>query len=137
MIDKNGKLFGKISIIDIIIILAVLIFGIFLASKIGLFSNNTTIVSSEPNLRITFYQEEVNSFTANNISIGDPTTETLQNKNLGKVVDIEVGDSISWGFDKDGNQVKSTKEGWSLVYIHMETNGALGPNGINIGGSNY
>ena len=68
---------------------------------------------------------------------GDPTTETLQNKNLGKVVDIEVGDSISWGFDKDGNQVKSTKEGWSLVYIHMETNGALGPNGINIGGSNY
>lgn len=137
MIDKNGKLFGKVSIIDIVIIIAVIVAGVFFVNKIGLFSNNTTITNSNPNLRVTFYQEEVNSFTANNINIDDPTTETLQNKSFGKVVDIKVGDSVSWAQDKNGNQLKSTKEGWSHVYITMETNGTLGPNGINISGSTY
>ena len=56
---------------------------------------------------------------------------------FGKVVDVEVGPSVSWGEDAKGNQVKSTKEGWSSIYITMETNGKLGPNGITIGGSKY
>jgi hypothetical protein len=137
MLDKNGKLFGKISIIDIIIVLAIIFAGIFVVNKIGIFKPETIITNSGDKLKITFYQEEVNSFTANNVEIGDPTTETLQNMSFGNVVEIEVGPSVSWGTDKDGRQVKSTKEGWSSISITMETNGKLGPNGINIGGSNY
>lgn len=137
MIDKNGKLFGKISIIDIGIIILVIIAGLFMVKKLGIFTPKENITNNNDKVKIVFYQEEVNSFTANNVKLDDPTTETLQNMSFGNVVDIEIEDSVSWGEDKDGRQVKSTKEGFSSVFITMETNGILGPNGINIGGSNY
>ncbi|NLN14701.1 MAG: DUF4330 domain-containing protein [Tissierellia bacterium] len=137
MLDKNGKLFGKISIIDILIVLAIVFAGLFVVNKMGLFQPQTIVGNGGDKLRITFYQEEVNSFTANKVGVGDSATETLQNNNFGSVVDVEVGPSVSWGVDKDGKQVKSTKEGWSSIYISMETNGKLGPNGITIGGSKY
>lgn len=136
MIYKNGKIFGKISILDLVIIFLVVGAGLFAANRFGLFSSKelgTTI----NNLKVVFYQEEVNSFTANNVNLGDPTTETLQNISLGTVVNIEKADSVSWGKDQNGKQIKSTKTGWSSIYITMETNGLLGPNGIVIGGSTY
>lgn len=137
MIDKNGKLFGKISIIDIGIIILVIIAGLFIVRKLGIFIPKENITNNNDKIKVVFYQEEVNSFTANNVKLEDPTTETLLNMSFGNVVDIEIGDSVSWGEDKDGRQVKSTKNGFSSVFITMETNGILGPNGINIGGSNY
>lgn len=137
MIDKNGKIFGKVSIIDLIIILIVIAVGIFGIRRLGLFSPKESATDIKNNLRITFYQEEVNSFTANNVNLEDPTTETLLNKSFGKVVNIEKGDSVSWGEDQNGKQVKTTKAGWSSIFITMETNGTLGPNGISIGGSTY
>lgn len=137
MIDKNGKLFGKISIIDIGIIILVILAGLFIVRKLGIFAPKENVTNNTDKIKVVFYQEEVNSFTANNVKLEDPTTETLLNMSFGNVVDIEIGDSVSWGEDKDGRQVKSTKNGFSSVYITMETNGILGPNGINIGGSNY
>lgn len=137
MIDKNGKLFGKISIIDIGIIILVIIAGLFIVKKLGIFTPKENITNNNDKIKVVFYQEEVNSFTANNVKLEDPTTETLLNTSFGNVVDIEIDDSVSWGYDKDGKQVKSTKKGFSSVFITMETNGILGPNGINIGGSNY
>ncbi len=137
MIDKNGKLFGKISIIDIGIIILVIIAGLFIVKKLGIFIPKENITNNNDKIKVVFYQEEVNSFTANNVKLEDPATETLLNMSFGNVVDIEIGDSVSWGEDKDGRQVKSTKNGFSSVFITMETNGILGPNGINIGGSNY
>jgi hypothetical protein len=137
MIDKNGKLFGKISIIDIGIIILVIIAGLFIVKKLGIFTPKENIANNNDKIKVVFYQEEVNSFTANNVKLEDPTTETLLNTSFGNVVDIEIDDSVSWGYDKDGRQVKSTKKGFSSVFITMETSGTLGPNGINIGGSNY
>ncbi|MBC8586931.1 DUF4330 domain-containing protein [Paratissierella segnis] len=137
MIDKNGKLFGKISIIDLIIIILVILAGIFAVKKLGIFTPKGNVTDSTDKIQVVFYQEEVNSFTANNVKLGDPTSETLQNMSFGAVTDIQTEDSVSWGEDKDGKQVKSTKNGFNAVYITTETNGVIGPNGINIGGSNY
>lgn len=137
MIDKNGKIFGKVSIIDLIIILVVIAVGIFGISRLGLFSPKESTTTIKNNLEITFFQEEVNTFTANNVTLEDPTTETLLNRSFGNVVNIEIGDSISWGEDQNGKQVKTTKAGWSSIFITTETNGTLGPNGITIGGSTY
>ena len=50
MIDKNGKLFGKISIVDILIIFAVIIAGLFLVNRLGLFSQKGQLQILEINL---------------------------------------------------------------------------------------
>lgn len=137
MIDKNGKLFGKINIIDVAVVIIIILAGLFIIKKTGLFTSKEITPNNNDRIRIVFFQEEVNSFTANNVKLDDPTTETLLNMSFGNVKDIEIDESISWGYDKDGIQVKSTKKGFSSAKITMETNGVLGPNGINIGGSNY
>jgi hypothetical protein len=137
MIVKNGKLFGKISIIDIAIVLVLLAVLLFVAARLGIFSPKQAVAVNTEKIRLTFYQEEVNTFTVENIKVGDPVSESLKNVSLGNVVDIKSDKSISWGVNKDGKQVKSTKAGFSSVYITTEANGLIDSNGILIGGSRF
>ncbi len=44
VVNKKGKLFGFINVIDLIIILGIVIIGVFLASRLG--NNNTTVTTS-------------------------------------------------------------------------------------------
>lgn len=137
LIDDKGRLLGKISIIDILLVVilaSVLLFGL---NKIGLFSPKDALVDNRDKIEIVFYQEEVNDFTANGVNIGDPATESLQNSSFGHVTGVEIGDSISWGSDIEGNQVATSKEGYSSIYITLESKGTVGPNGLKIGGSDY
>lgn len=137
IIDKNGKIFGKISIVDILLII-IFIGAIFFAlNKIGLFSPKDSLVNNYDKIELVFYQEEMNTFTANNVNIGDPATESLQNSSFGNVTEVQIEDSVSWGSDIDGTQVATSKEGYSSIYIHLDSNGRVGPNGLNINGSNY
>lgn len=136
-IDKNGKLFGKINIIDIIIIVLLLAALIFVVYKLGLFSPKQVISTQTNKIRIVFYQEEVNTFTVENTNLNDPVTDALQNNSFGNVVDIKSGESASWGADKDGKQVMSGKDGYSSVYITTETTGTVSSSGISTGGGNY
>ena len=137
LIDKNGKLFGKISIIDIGIVIMLLAAALFIVYKLDIFSPEQAPVNEGDKLKITFYQEEVYTFTAENVEIGDPASEQFQNISFGKVVDIKIDDSVSWGVEKDGKQVKSTRKGWLSVFITVEAKGIYGANGITIGGYTY
>ncbi len=136
-IDKNGKLFGKINIIDIIIVILLLVALMFVVYKLGLFAPKQAISTEANKIRIVFYQEEVNTFTVENTNLNDPVTDAIQNNSFGKVVDIESGESSSWGVDKDGKQVMSAKDGYSSIYITAETTGTVSSTGISTGGANY
>lgn len=137
LIDKNGKLFGKISVIDILIVVLFIGAILFSLNKIGLFSPKDALVTNNDKIEIIFYQEEINTFTANNVNIGDPATESLQNSSFGNVTEVKIEDSVSWGADEDGKQVSTSKEGYSSVYISLESSGIIGDNSVILGGSNY
>lgn len=137
LIDKNGKIFGKISIVDILLIIIFIGAVLFSLNKIGLFSPKDSLVNNYDQIELVFYQEEMNSFTANNVNIGDPATESLQNSSFGNVTEVKIEDSVSWGSDIDGTQVSTSKEGYSSIYIHLDSSGKVGPNGLTINGSNY
>lgn len=136
-IDKNGKLFGKVNIIDIIIVILLLVVLAFTAYKLGLFAPKQAISTETNKIRIVFYQEEVNTFTVENTNLNDPVTDAIQNNSFGKVVDIESGESTSWGVDRDGKQVMSAKDGYSSIYITAENTGTVSSTGISTGGANY
>lgn len=137
LIDNKGRIFGKVSIIDILIVIMTLGVLLFALNKIGLFSPKNTLSNNADKIEIIFYQEEVNDFTANNVNIGDPATESLQNSSFGNVTDVKLGKSISWGSDIKGNQVATSREGYSSIYISLESNGIIGSNGLTIGSSTY
>lgn len=136
MIDKNGKLFGRINIIDLFFLVIILAAALFILFRTGVFSPEKT-AAPEEKILLTMFQEEVNTFTASNVKPGDPVTESFQNISFGELVDIEIGDSINWGADQEGKQVRTKKDGFVSVKLVMETPGKAGPSGITIGGAKY
>lgn len=136
IIDKEGRLFGKISLIDIITLILFLIIGFLFFKQLGVINNNKTAVALD-NVEIVFYQEEVNDFTANSVKLGNPSKETLKNINFGEVQDIKIDESISWDKDPDGKQVSSSRDGYNSVYITTHTKGKLTSNGVVLGGEEY
>jgi hypothetical protein len=136
IIDNKGRLFGKISIIDILIISVLLVIATagyrYIAPKAA-----GPLPDNQDKLQIVFYQEEVNDFTANTVNKGDPAKDAILHTSLGQVVDVKTDKSVSWIKSDKGEYFSSSKEGYSSVFITMEVNGTLAGSGAVIGGSTY
>lgn len=137
IIDDKGRLYGKVSIIDILAILILVAIVGVLGYRYALPAASGSLAPKHDTLNIVFYEEEVNDFTTSAIKKGSPVRERLQNTNFGKVVDIEIGESVSWGESAEGQFVSSGKSGFSSVRVTMEVKGTLERSGIIIDNSQY
>lgn len=137
MIDKSGRLFGKLNIIDLIFIVLLLAAAIFAMSRLGIFSPDRASGAVEQKMLLTMYQEEANLFTVSEIKPGDPVSESFQNTNFGKVTDIEIGDPVTWGANQEGKQVETQKSGYASIRLKMEAPGTVSSSGITISGVKY
>jgi hypothetical protein len=137
IIDDKGRLFGKVSIIDIIAVLIIVTVIGILGYKYALPTSSGYLTPKHDNIKMVFYDEEVNSFTANRVMKGDAARERLQNANFGKVVDVVVDESVSWGESDEGQFVASGKPGFSSIYITLEAKGSLDRSGIIIDKAQY
>lgn len=136
--NKNDKKsHKKFNIIDVVIGIILVALFVFALNKLGIIGVKDIVDDEQSKVEIIFFQEEVNDFTAENVKIGDPASESLLNANFGNVTEKNIGPSISYGKDKFGNQTTSTKEGYSSIYITLTANGKVGDNGIVIDGSTY
>ena len=116
MIDKNGKLFGKINIIDLLIILVIIAAAVFFATK-----------------AFTPAQEATKTET----STGAPAFEDTTNVDFGKVVAVESEPSYTYFVDADGNQAKAEVAYNDAVTVTVELEGNLTEKGLYVGGRLY
>lgn len=135
ILDQKGKLFGKINIIDLLLILVVVLAVAFFGIK--MMDDGGAAVSTGEGVRMEFYAEEVSDFVVENIKIGDTLTDDTGNINLGKIVDIEVGPSQSYSTNEKGEWVLSSREGFSSLRIVGEGSGRLYDHGVIVSGSKY
>ncbi|MBQ4369831.1 MAG: DUF4330 family protein [Oscillospiraceae bacterium] len=134
---KKGMIFGKINIIDLIIIIAVILVVIFLVMK---FSDGGIVGEAAANdhVRITFYQEECANYIAEQTKIGDTVYDANAEYEFGVVTDFKVEkDSQTYVTTDDGELHLVPREGYCAVYITTETYGTLTPNGVVVGGETY
>ena len=134
IIDEKGKLFGKINIIDLVIVLvvvaAVAILGYkFLAPKANESSASVAVAK--------YYIEEVTDFVVENVKIGDKCMDESKNVSLGTVTDIEIGDAVSYGTNDKGEFVQSSKPGHKSMIITTEVNATPFDHGMIVGASKY
>ena len=140
IIDNKGKLFGKISIIDILVVL-ILVGGVagigykYAKAKVNSpFTKGDTIITQ-------FYYDEISDYAANDIKVGDMVTDRATSSNFGKVTKVEVNPSNSYASDDKGKWVKSPKEGYNSVIVTVEGPGVYkdGTNaqGVGFGGIDY
>jgi len=137
IIDSKGKLFGKISIIDILIILVVIIAVAGIGYKFTRPNVGNSVFTKQEDIQIKFQLDEVQDFIVNAIKVGDPVRESVQNASFGKVSDIKTGDAIIWLTTEDGRNVKVSREGYYSVEITMDAKGMKDNLGVVIDKANY
>lgn len=130
---KNGKIFGKINVIDflvlMVVVLAVAAVAVFLFMPRG--GADTLIMK--------FRIEEVDEFVAKKVNVGDPLYDDTYSLDLGFVTDIELGDSISYSnqIDEDNIWTAISREGYYSMIITGECTGTKTKLGAEIGGKKY
>lgn len=134
IIDEKGKLFGKVSIIDVCILVVIVAAIIFVGIRFMPGKEGTT---SDSKLTVTYYAEEVSDFVANSVKVGDALMDDTRNCALGTVTNVEVMPSQSYATNSDGIYVKSSKEGFNSILITSETNGQLSDTGCIISNNRY
>lgn len=132
-IDKKGKLFGKINIIDflilVILVAAIAILGVkFLGGGRG---------KDTQTLEMKFHIEEIDEWVTENVKEGDALYDGTYEQDLGKVTKVEVGEAVTWGLNADGEYKKSTRPGFKSMTITGEVQGTKTAVGAKVGGEIY
>lgn len=128
---KNGKLFKKLNIIDALAILVILA----AAAAVVLFVTKPKVTNDT--LVMKFRIEEVDSFVAEKVHVGDELYDDTYVQELGKVTAVELNDSISYGQVEDGMYTLTSKEGYYSMIITGEVEGKKTNLGAEINDKKY
>ncbi len=133
ILDKKGKLFGKISIIDLFVLLVIVVgvIGVFSTKsildkeKVLSQSGNMLISSSKQadKLEIAFEVKGVRSFTKDAIVVGDNVFVVSNDRLLGKVARVECVPSKRMVVTTKGKVYEAEVPERYDVTMYVETNG--------------
>lgn len=137
LITKDGKLFGKINIIDLIVIILILAVGFtFVSAKFGGKSDNATGAGEE--IILEFSTDEVYDYVLKHVKEGEPLYDADHNIKIGTVKSFKTGPSNTFATTNDGQLVPSPKKGFSSLVIECSAEGAqMKDNGVDIDGVKY
>jgi len=125
LIDKNGRLFGKLSIIDALALAVVLVMAIALYVKF----HQKTITTAETDERITFQIQliGIQSYLADAIQEGDLIYDLDRESNgaLGEIVDVEVQPGTRVATFDDGTRAYVPMEGGDNLLLTVEGRGMI------------
>ena len=111
---KNGKLFGKINIIDFLAVLALIV--VIAAAAVFVLRPK----DGGDTLVMKFRIEEVDGFVAKKVHVGDELYDDTYLQDIGVVTDVELSDSISYGQVNDSVYTLTSKEGYYSMIITGE-----------------
>lgn len=133
MIDNKGKLFGKISIVDIIIVLAFAVAVAGFAYKLT--SGNTKVaVRADTPIAMELKMEQVRQYSVDAVRIGDKVYEEHGDL-LGTIVASHVEQSRRPGDNGDGTVTYAPMENRYDLYIEIEAVGRVNDGTYYINGS--
>ncbi len=127
LINSNGKLFGKINVLDFLVLLVILAVVGGVGYKFS--RSGTDTLRRTDKIRIEFFVEEAPKFAVEAIEKGDILQDFQKGSFLGNVVDIEVSESVSYSSNADGEITKTSRDGYNSVHIVAEGGGLLGRDG--------
>lgn len=131
LIDKKGRIFGLINIIDLLIILLILA----VVGRFALKVQQQPAGVESKNIEVVLLVKEVRDATANVIKEGDIVRETKTNMVLGKVTKVEILPSDTLVNTADGRVVNYPNPILKDVYVTLVGSGTAGENATVIGNS--
>ncbi|MBE6037293.1 MAG: DUF4330 domain-containing protein [Clostridiales bacterium] len=137
IIDKKGKLFGKISIIDIFIVLVILAVAVF---AIGKFTGNNGITNlQEPApVEFTLLMEDAPAVLVDGtFEVGDPAIDRTTGAYLGTVSKIVKDPCITETPTADGKIVSAEKPNHYRLYVTVKGSGFVTDSGVTVSNNNF
>lgn len=131
LIDKKGRLFGLINVIDLLVIILVMV----VVARFAIKANQKPLANVEKKLEVVLLVKDVRDATANVIKEGDIVRETKTNNLLGSVTKVEVKPAETLVNTADGRILKVQHPVLKDVYITLEGTGTVGENAIVLGGT--
>jgi len=134
MIDEKGRLFGKVSLIDIFVILAVIVFAV------GFVYNRTSqdiqrIIMADTPMYVTFLVEDVRDLSLSAVQEGDILFRQHERIPLGTVTNIETGPAYDIITRTDGTAALVPVDGRYNMYITLAAVGSITDRGFFVNGT--
>lgn len=139
IIDSKGKLFGKISIIDVVVILIILMSVSLVGYKYVESKTSGTPKSKLETIQLKIYAGEVYEPLVKKVKLGMEVFDSTRETSFGKLKSMEVGESISWGLNSEGHWVSAPREGYVKIVVIVEGKGKIikGDNGVTFNNYDY
>ena len=130
ILDRDGRLFGKISIIDVIVILvvAVLAAAIYVKSQMPQTGSSVTTTTVVYQMLLRNQPE----YMLDAIQVGDQLFDQARSTNgsLGTITDIQVSDGTSLASFPDGTAAVVPAEGYYDLLLTIEAQAMIDGNGM-------
>ncbi len=134
IIDQKGKLFGKINIVDLLIILFVLVAVGATVYKFQ-FSAHKDVNTADGQIEYTLKVQGVRDFTANQFAVGDEVFDKETNKSIGTITGIRQEDAEEFVNMADGTFVMQTIPDKFDLYITIVSDARMNDEGYFANGT--
>lgn len=121
ILDKNGKIGGKVSIIDIAVILIILVVAAGIGMRYG--SRVTHAVKSDKQFEYTLKIEGVRIYTVDALEKMGAITDKRSEKNMGEIVDVKVEEATKESVTADGKVTYAPYTGYYTCYVTVRAHG--------------
>lgn len=135
IINKEGKLFGKISVIDIAVILIIAVLAACIYIR---FSGTTqTIATSGEDIGCTFLVRNIRSFSVDALERGGSVYDKTSKEYIGKITDVRIEAGEYQVNMADGSFKTISPDDRYNAYITVEFEGKVGENGYYTAANKY
>lgn len=141
IIDSKGKLFGKVSIIDVLIVLVVVAAVAGVGIKMTK-SNASPFTAKEDKVIVTFFGEESPDYSVKGAKVGDSVKDFDKGSDFGKVKEaLKIDKALSFtDFTEyeNGQWIVGSKPGYCSYYMKVEGTAVANPDGsFSFSNDNY
>ena len=137
MVDKQGRLFSRVSIVDIAIIVAVLALGIGFAYR-QFAPRFEDVLRPEETFYVTFEVNRMRGHVTDEVVVvGESLFRQHNRQALGRIVDVERFPATSLMTRIDGTAIQATMEDRYMLHITIEATGSVNETGYLANGNDH
>lgn len=134
-INKEGKLFGKISVIDIAVILIIAVLAACIYIR---FSGTTqTIATAGEDIECTFLVRNIRAFSVDALERGGAVYDKTSKEYIGEITDVRIENGEYQVNMADGTFKTVAPEERYNAYVTVEFEGKVGENGYYTAANKY
>ena len=137
---RDGKLFGKINVIDFLIILILVVAAALLGARmLGLTgSGGQADIGTESKVKLTFFVDSAPIVVQDKAEPGQSVRDYDTKNDLGKLISYETEDRIRYEYDGVSGQVVAVPEVYLCeLTFSSEATGVYSDTGFTVNGTTY